>query len=277
MKEFPPRLHVLRARDATTAVIIRRGPADTSAVIGWERQNDTFRLGQWMRGRIYDRRCDLSPDGNWFIYFALNGKWNSETGGAFTGISMAPYLKAVTLFADGSTWFGGGLFTSNNAYWLNGGSARSPIREDRRLNRDTGFVPGEPVKEQSYSWGDRIYYYRLKRSGWTFELEIAGEEGGVIFEKLAPCGWILRKIVHEGATKEQGKGSIWEEHELENRVSGVRISGGHWEWADIDRTRLVWVEKGKLMAAQVRDEGLRDAQCLKDFNGMKFEALPAPY
>jgi hypothetical protein len=72
--KFPPRLHVLLARDTPYAVILPRGPSKTTCSIGWDRRNDTFTIGQWLRGRIYERRSDLSPDGKHLIYFAMNGR-----------------------------------------------------------------------------------------------------------------------------------------------------------------------------------------------------------
>ena len=60
---FPARVHVILARNADYGIIIRRGPSKTVCTIGWDRKRDRFEVGQWMRGRIYERRCDLSPDG----------------------------------------------------------------------------------------------------------------------------------------------------------------------------------------------------------------------
>jgi hypothetical protein len=39
--KFPPRLHVLLARDTPYAVILRRGPSKTTCSIGWDRRKDT--------------------------------------------------------------------------------------------------------------------------------------------------------------------------------------------------------------------------------------------
>ena len=97
----PPRLHVLLAAYTPDAVVIRRGPSRTVCTVGWDRKRDRFGVGQWMRGRIFERWCDLSPDGRRLIYFALNGKWNSETRGSWTAVSRAPYLKAEGLWAKG--------------------------------------------------------------------------------------------------------------------------------------------------------------------------------
>jgi len=67
---IPARIHAILARRGSRAVVFRRGPSDKFAVIGWDRKNDTFTLGQWLRGMIYPRRSDLSPDGEYLIYFA---------------------------------------------------------------------------------------------------------------------------------------------------------------------------------------------------------------
>jgi hypothetical protein len=134
-RAVPARLHVLLARDASAAVVIRREPSRHTAVIGWDRKTDKFTLGQWLNGRIYERRADLSPDGKHLIYFAMNGRWNSRAKGAWTAISRAPYLKAVSLFAKGDCWHGGGRFTSPREYWLNDGYGHQTLDEDRHLQR----------------------------------------------------------------------------------------------------------------------------------------------
>lgn len=119
MPKIPARIHVILAREADSAIVIRRGPSKSACTIGWDRRSDRFQVGQWLRGRIYERRCDLSPDGRHFIYFAMNGKWSGPAKGSWTAISRAPCLKAIGLWPNGSGWNGGGLFTTNTDYWLN--------------------------------------------------------------------------------------------------------------------------------------------------------------
>ncbi|MFN7997407.1 MAG: hypothetical protein U0Q18_27570 [Bryobacteraceae bacterium] len=68
MKSFPARLHVLLAPKAPNAVAFRRGPANAVCTVGWNRKTDEFHVGQWLRGRIYERRADLSPYGRHLIY-----------------------------------------------------------------------------------------------------------------------------------------------------------------------------------------------------------------
>ncbi len=43
------RIHVLLAREARTAVIIRRGPTRHTAIIGWDRETDSFTVGRPLR------------------------------------------------------------------------------------------------------------------------------------------------------------------------------------------------------------------------------------
>jgi hypothetical protein len=47
-------------------------------LIKWHLKSDTFEIGQWFKGRIYERRCDLSPSGELLAYFAA--KYLGEYG-----------------------------------------------------------------------------------------------------------------------------------------------------------------------------------------------------
>src|SRR5436309_11030155 len=109
---FPARLHVLLASAAPVGVVLRRGPARLVCSVLWNRERDEFQLGQWLGGRIYERRADISPDGLHMIYFAMNGRWSSAARASWTAISKVPWLKAIVLLPKGDCWQGGGLFTS---------------------------------------------------------------------------------------------------------------------------------------------------------------------
>ena len=139
--KFPARLHVLLARHAKVGLVIRRGPSKSVCTVLWNRDRDTFKLGQWLRGRIYERRCDLSPDGKHFIYFAMNGRWHSKTKGSWTAISRVPYLKAIHLYAKGDCWHGGGLFLSNLEFWLNDGCGHTELRKSSHLRENPNGQP----------------------------------------------------------------------------------------------------------------------------------------
>jgi len=270
-KSFPARLHVLLAREAKIGLVIRRGPSKSVCTVLWNRERDTFKLGQWMRGRIYERRCDLGPDGTRFIYFAMNGRWESETKGAWTGISRVPYLKAISLFAKGDCWNGGGLFLSNREFWLNDGNGHTELKTSNDLCRNSLAGPAE------YFGGEclTVYYNRLQRDGWV----MSGKEyqGAALFERKLPKSWTLRKLAFSKIGAPPGRGCYWDAHELRHEPTGTVLAFPEWEWADFVDGRLVWAVEGQLRSARLGRGKIVSEKLLHDFNDMKFEAIAAPY
>jgi len=67
--ESPCRLFVYLAGDAPIGVVLRRGPSAWVRLSLWHTDTDEFEHGQWMKARVYERRCDLSADGSLFLAF----------------------------------------------------------------------------------------------------------------------------------------------------------------------------------------------------------------
>ncbi|MCP5086024.1 MAG: hypothetical protein GY952_04355 [Rhodobacteraceae bacterium] len=136
------RLHLFFATDNSKAVILRQGPSKTFRMVLWDRADDTFEDGQWLKHKVYVDRCDLSPDGEHFVYFALDGRWKAEAKGSYTAISRPPYFTALALFPQGDTWGGGGCFLDSRHYYI------YSISGDL-IGRDEGLArvfKGEPSK-----------------------------------------------------------------------------------------------------------------------------------
>jgi hypothetical protein len=268
---FAARLHVLIAREANLGLVIRRGPSKSVCTVLWNRERDTFKLGQWMRGRIYERRCDLSPDGRRLIYFAMNGRWDSETKGAWTAISRVPYLKALSLYGKGDCWHGGGLFLSNREFWLNDGHGHVELKAASELRRNVSSQPPE------YFGGEclTVYYNRLQRDGWVMHKE--QDQGATLFEKKLPKSWRLRKVAFAETGAPPGRGCYWDAHELRQESTGTVLAYPEWEWAEFVDGRLVFAVDGQIRTARLSRGELSGEKLLHDFNGMKFEALAAPY
>jgi hypothetical protein len=270
-EKFPARLHVLLARNAKIGLVIRRGPSKSVCTVMWNRRRNTFELGQWLRGRIYERRCDLSPDGKHFIYFAMNGRWESQTKGAWTAISQVPYLKATDLFAKGDCWHGGGLFLSDREFWLNDGYGHVELKRSSQLQRNPKWRP------KDYFGGEclTVYYNRLQRDGWVIhEKEY---QGATLFEKTLPKSWTLRKLAYSEIEHPVGRGCYWDTHELQQESTKTLLSFPEWEWADFVDGRLVWAVEGQLMEGQLDRGQISNQKLLHDFNKMKFKAIAAPY
>jgi hypothetical protein len=274
-QRFPARLHILLASNATTGIVIRRGPSNAVATFLWDRNGDRFTLGQWLKSRIYERRSDISPDGKHFLYFAMNGRWSSKLRGSWTAISRTPYLKAVSLYAKGDCWEGGGLFLSNKRYWLNDHyfKADNIQHESRALTRDEKYWPTQRYNSEDTG----VYYVRLQRDGWQLVQQGGSQlDSFAVFEKSLPNGWTLRKLAHEQVGAPPGKGCYWDEHSLID-PKGAETLHKDWEWAEVDGRRLLWCERGCLFAAAIEKRGLGKEKLLHDFNDYKFEAVEAPY
>ncbi len=274
-EQFPARLHVLIASNSDKAIVIRRGPSKHTCVLSWDRKKNTFEVSQWLKGRIYERRSDICPSGKYWIYFAMNGKWNSEAKGAWTAIAKAPWLKAITLFAKGDCWNGGGLFLDDTTYWLNDGYGHESLFDSREVKRDGSYEP------QNQYGGEclHVYYNRLQREGWI--LRNRSEKGKwnseSVFEKELPKNWIIRKICHEQVDSPKGKGCYWDEHLLLNE-NGDILAKPTWEWAEWVDNSIVFAEGGSLYRTTIKSScKLSESKLLHDFNNYKFESRQAPY
>ncbi len=274
----PARIHVLLARDAPIGVVIRRGPSSHVCTIGWDLTNDTFTVGQWLKGRIYERRSDISPDGRHMIYFAKRAKQKTPATESWTAMSRTPYLKAIGLWTKSDSWNGGGLFADEQAFWLNDGYGHELVQEPVDLSRIQACpVPGD--------FGDEcpgIYYPRLQRDGWRLVASetIARHHHLTSFRKSVGVGWSLQKLAFSKVGENKpGKGVYYDEHAIVDESNAQVIRKADWEWADFDRkrNRLVWSESGKLFAGKMSDSGIEGIRELYDFNPMKFEPIAAPY
>lgn len=278
MGRFPARIHVLFAREVNYAVIIRRGPSKHVCTIGWNRSDNSFSIGQWLKGRIYERRSDLSPDGKHMIYFAMNGKWDSETGGSWTAISRAPYLKAIGLWGKGDCWHGGGLFESNSRFWINHGYGHKKLfapKDPDRLQEAREWA----LKEQYGGECPGVYYLRLQRDKWKLiERKITDKfSSATVFEKRVCFHWKLRKLAISSSRPHRDKGCYYDEHQLCNVDSGQVLEFPDWEWAEVDKRGIYWAEKGRLFAGRLDASGLCEVKEVRDLNDMSFEPIEAPY
>lgn len=277
MRATPPRLHVLFARKADTALVVARVRSLLFCTIGWDRTRDTFEVGQWLRARIYPFRSDLSPDGTQFVYFAFDGRRISRgESEAYTAVSRAPYLKALQFWPQDETYHGGGLFLDDRTLWANGS-----YEEDARQPPGLRIV-GAPPELPFLGYEDRrVYFPRLLRDGWSLarNLELSPKHDVHVFEKPLRHGFVLEKAFHGTSERQRvDRGCYYEEYAL-LAPSGGREERPNWEWADLDaaRARIVYAREGCLYAAPLGPEGTGAATTLFDARSLTFTAIQAPY
>ena len=272
---FPARLHLLIPSNSDRAIVIRRGPSKQVCILNWNRRNDLFTVSQWLKGRIYERRSDISPSGKYWIYFAMKGKWKSEAKGSWTAIAKVPWLKAIELLPKGNCWHGGGLFIDDKSYWLNDGYGHESLFTSKEITRNQSYKP------QNYYGGEclNVYFNRLQRDEWNL---INTEEKGkwhqqTIFVKKLADEWEIRKICHAQCYSPPGKGCYWDEHELCDRYGNI-FSKTDWEWADWVDNAIVFAKNGCLHRIVIKNEQeLGEVQLIHNFNNYKFENRQAPY
>jgi hypothetical protein len=299
------------AREAPTAVIFRRGPSRWVRLIRWNVADDSFELGQWFKGRIYEKRSDLSPDGTKLVYFAQ--KINSRTvadakvGYAWTAVSRPPYLTAIGLWSKGDCWNGGGLFEKNDRLLLN--HPTNGTRHDREPK-------GLTVVRRMLGMGedDTVLDPRLTRDGWTLTQVWRGHfhesASWTAIRELVANGLSPQEIVAKALNSKlhelaNDSGYVTELPEVRERTSPdgrsvIRMEMSHWEfqcryafsvceenaepvsvdeaeWADWDqRGRVAFVRHGKVLVMDRKAGGRWEVVELADLNDQRPERLKCP-
>lgn len=111
----PPRIYCVAAAEAPILAVFRRGPTHWSHVGQWDVARLQYEPGAWLGGRIFPRRCDLSPDGRYLAYFAHKPSATWELGEAYVAVSKLPWLTALHAFATCGTWTRGYFFSNEAA------------------------------------------------------------------------------------------------------------------------------------------------------------------
>lgn len=290
--ESKPRtqLYCIIARNAPIAVIFRRGPSKSVQLIKWNLRNDTFEMGQWLKGRIYERRCDLSPDGSKLIYFAAN--WKPKKGPlSWTAISHPPYLSALAMWPKGDGWGGGGHFQSENTILLNHRTHEMTLGEGFWIPKRMQIKPffGE------YSGGgedDPIHAAQLTRDGW--EMVQAGSatldwnaditwkyDTPRIYQKPMPHNQKYLLQAQTRGVDEKQKSWYLIDHEIMCADGTSILKLPRTSWADWDSDGdLLYADAGKLFrlsAANIKlGDPASDAKELANFEGQRFTEMPPP-
>jgi hypothetical protein len=291
-------LFCLLAKRSPSAVLLKSGPGRPCCTIGWNRERDTFEIGQWLGHRI--AWIDLSSDGRYLIYYVNRNQW-SEPNSYYQAVSRAPWLKAVTFWGSPprcyGTWPHMGMFARegrgpemiyvepHEVYPV----PPEPQWDEVRLPilRKSPFPEAKSL-ELGYSG------IRLLRDGWrpvTPAPPASPEELAVwarlprrgVFDKIGPEGWRIRQTCWRGTLRSKGQNQNRRNGTFETFAlvspSGDVFDEPSWEWADFDdaRGRVVWTRDCCLFAAKVTGGRRGDPMMLLDTREMKFERRIAPY
>lgn len=281
------RIFVLIARKTRVGVIFRRGPSSQVLLIKWNLERDIFETGQWFKGRVYERRCDLSPEGDMLLYFAAN--WRKPYR-SWSAISRPPFFTALALWPKGDGWGGGGQFLSRDCIELNHRKSEMTLAHDFSLPnwlsvKPFGVRPG---------WGedDPIWFSRLRRDGWTlvaFPERTKDEFGarvGIEFDppiklqKAHPL-WPKKYFLQLSILGMKKLNGSW--YLIEHSVNAGNASFGSLgrsDWADWDPNGdLLFARSGCLFRLGHQNgilKGLDESQRIVDFSTLRFESKASP-
>jgi hypothetical protein len=286
MNEPAVRLYGILARKADSAVIFRRGPSRKVLLVRWNVADDTFRAGQWLSGRIYERRCDLSPNGELLVYFAAN---YHQPHRSWTAISRPPFLTALAFWPKGDGWGGGGHFQSNNQIALNHRDGEMKLAEGFSLPK--GFKLKQFGKRPGWGEDEPIWTARLERDGWRrvnnpkVEKEEFRAKVWMVFSK--PLAWrklnpvwpkhsSLQMFIH-GIKEKDGPWYITE-HSVTS--TGATTNLGRSDWADWSHSGdLLFSKDGCLYRLRGKKGAfgpVEDAAKIADFTDYRFQNCKAP-
>jgi len=283
------RLYSILAREAQLAVVFRRGPSKQVLLTLWRTDTDQFFEGQWLKGRIYERRCDLSPSGKRLIYFAANYR---KPYFSWTAISKPPFLTALALWPKGDGWGGGGLFADETEILLNHRDQEQHLAEDFQL---PDFVQVKPLGQRA-GWGEDspILDQRMMRDGWKLVQsgkEIRHDIGAAVWIEFEPpqiwskpnprknLEYELRQLT-KGIHERDGPWYVME-HLVVRKDQKQQLSLGRTDWADWCHSGdLLFAREGKIFRLGSAQDGellsLDNARLLIDLSDRKFEARESP-
>ena len=256
-------------------------------ILEWDLKTDVLTPGQWFSGRIYERRCDLSPNGEMLSYFAANYRSPLQS---WTAVSRPPYLTALALWPKGDAWGGGALFQDDRTLLLNH-FAGAGMRLAEGFTTPDGFEV-KPLGEHSGGGEDEpILTTRLERDGWV--VTAPGERSR--YSRSASMSYSfdpprslekplrrqdVRLRVSTHGLGEQG-GTWYVQTGQLMEPAGVLEDLGRIDWSDVDHNGdVLFARDGRLFRRTQRQlrtgRVLEPPKLVADLNDLRFSRQVSP-
>lgn len=280
----PPatRISGIVARNAPRVLILRRGPSKQVLAILWHTDSNEFHAGQWIKGRVYEGHCDLSPSGRRFIYRVETHRGPLRE---WTAISRPPYFTALCLWAGGGAWGGGGMFDSENRVRLNHGSEGTRPAPDFRLPRALDVRSYDEWSNSKRQWP--LYLALSQRNGWSWRQEFKWKfepkaRGGTLqvaqpeIRQKSRGDFILEARI--AAYGRQGEPHYIREFRILDDHGATVRDLGRCDWADWSYDgRVLLARQGRIFDIPIsKKAGPGEARQLIDLRSLRFEPMPPP-
>ena len=240
-----PRIFCIPALRAPVQAVITRGPSVWCHLGRWDLDRTAYEPGSWLRGTIYPQRCDLSPDGRWFAYFALKASAEWVPGATYIAISRLPWLTALLAWGTDGTWTRGVQFDEDREVWEVSApdvGDPAPVRErfGLRIPRMHAFAverrrgwtetPDTPPRDPRDVWDE------WRRGRIAMQKPRPGSDGSIVltvrgtyaaFRELHGVpgrGGLLYELV-EGDRRRALDGVQWADWDADGRLLSATVEG----------------------------------------------------
>jgi hypothetical protein len=266
--DVPPRIYCIPATQAPIVAVFRRGPTNWSHVGRWHLAEGRYESGAWLRGRIFPRRSDLSPDGRLLSYFAHKPGATWEHGDAYVALSRLPWLTALHAFPTCGTWTRGYYFARD---------------EDRAM-------PEQAKLPISYGLGSipAVQFATERRRGWEEATDSPQRDPGDAWDERRNARIQKRQPGGDRLLCVESLGWAGGEFGVDQAVEGLRVSYSleidgeiqllsHLQWADWGREGhlLVATRSGKLQVLNL-DGDASEILFEEDLSLLEPHPAPAP-
>lgn len=250
----PPQLYAIRATAAPmVAVFAHRGPWFMLA--RWDVAANKIERGAWFRGRIYQRRSDISPDGELLYYFAMKG------GHSFHAVSRMPWLTALALWKADTTYGNGSHFVA------------ATKRADDWPPHEGTTAPLAKKYGLALAGNATVAYGVERRRGWRDHPEAPRRTASDTFHETTPQ-WLVCDQPG-GSSRLELRDQGYASGRLEGRAPRYTLDGDALDgvtWADWDaRGRLLVATRDACLEIRTANNKVRSSRSLADF-----EADPQP-
>jgi hypothetical protein len=265
----PPRIYCVPAREAPVVAVFRRGPSAWAHVGKWDLAQGSYEPGAWLRGRLFPRRSDVSPDGRHLCYLAHDPRATREHGDAYIGVSRLPWLTALHAIGSCGTHTRGYHFAAPDGDPEEGDPEGGGPEESG--SEGGGTEGGDPTGSARLPIAWRlaatsvVQFATERRLGWHEAPDSPPRVDGDFWDERRNARMRKPRPDGEGVLHLGSHGAAGGEFGVAQSVDGMRVTyalerGGQVEplpdvqWAD-------WDARGRLLVAtrqgalQVRGEG----------------------
>ncbi|MDC3959591.1 hypothetical protein [Polyangium jinanense] len=249
-----PRVYLLRASEAPRALAFITHRQKCWSLHLWDLDAHHVEPGAMFFGTLYPRRCALSPDGRYLLYFAMKAPGDPDWPHQFSGLSRAPWLTCLLAWREAGTWTRGMFFSSRAS-----GRPEIHARQDLHHGADVAdLCPWniERIDAMQLAAERRIGFVEAEDSPPRDPRDIWDQHRQAVLQKRRPVGGAreVLRVVQGGFDQDEGRVGRYRNHYglVGNDGREIPLSNHVWlDWLDRDHLYGATLD-GRLVVCALR-------------------------